>query len=189
MSTDPMTPQQLRGLVAPTITESGYDIDDLSVAPAPGGGSAVTIVVDRDGGAALDALATLTRRLVETLDAAAPDTDYVLEITTPGIDRPLTEPRHWRRAQGRKVDVEVIGDDGTRSRHGGRIGVSTDDSVELVRNDKGRFTRTAIDFKSVTKAVVQVDFNAPKAAELEMCGLDAAAIGRLLHADDVAKSK
>lgn len=189
MSTDPMTPQRCHELVDPTITGLGYDIDDLSVIRAPGGGVAVTIVVDRDGGAELDALATLTRELVEMLDAAVPDADYTLEITTPGIDRPLTELRHWRRAQGRKVVVDVVGPDGSRSSVTGRIGASTGDGVELVRNEKGRFTRTAIDFKSVTKAVVQVDFNSPKAAELEMCGLDAAAIGRLTHADVVAKSK
>ncbi|GAB19135.1 ribosome maturation factor RimP [Gordonia effusa NBRC 100432] len=178
MSTAPMPPQQIHELVAPRIAADGYDVEDLATKPSPDGGIAITIVVDRDGGAELDALAKLTRDLVEMIDSAVPDADYTLELTTPGINRPLTEPRHWRRAQGRKVDVDVS-EGGKTERISGRIGRSADGVVDLIRNERGRFTTTTIDLKSVTKAVVQVDFSAPNATELELCGLDDAAIARL----------
>ena len=63
------------------------------------------VVVDRDGGIDLDAVAEVSRAVGAALDAdpdAMPGT-YVLEVTTPGVDRPLTQPRHWRRAKGRLV--------------------------------------------------------------------------------------
>ncbi|MFW0790294.1 ribosome maturation factor RimP [Gordonia sp. CPCC 205333] len=182
MSTPPMTPQQIRELVDPRINADGYDVEDFTIEPASDGGIAVTIIVDRDGGADLDALAALTRDLVDLIEAAAPDTDYLLEVTTPGINRPLTETRHWRRAQGRKVDVEYSKDAQT-TRLSGRIGTITDETVEVIRNERGRFTITAIDLKSVTNAVVQVDFRAPNATELELCGLDEVAIARLTRTD------
>lgn len=183
MSTPPMTAQHLHRLVDPIITTRGYDVDDLTISPAAGGGTAATIVVDRDGGVELDALATLTRDLVEAIDAQSPDADYTLELTTRGVDRPLTLPRHWRRAQGRRVEVDVVGADGTPETIAGRIGASTDATVELIRNQRGRFTTVTVDLDSVTKAIVGVDFTAPNRTELELCGLDAAAIARLTRTD------
>jgi ribosome maturation factor RimP len=119
--------QRLIELLGPVITSQGYDLDDLSVAAA-GRRSLIRITVDGDEGIDLDAVAEVSRAISERLDAdddgfAGP---YVLEVSSPGVDRPLTESRHWRRAIGRLVTVSA----GERSITG-RITTADDKSVEL----------------------------------------------------------
>lgn len=103
------------------------------------------------------------------LDAvpALADAAYTLEVTSPGIDRPLTAPRHWRRALGRRVRIERDGSDAVV----GRVGQVSGDDVAIVVNHKGRLAVETVGFDSVTRAVVQVEFSRPSVAELEMCGL------------------
>lgn len=102
--------EALRALLEPLAAGDGYDLEGVEVRPA-GRRRLLRVVVDRDGGVDLDGVATLSARLSAALDAsdvmgAAP---YVLEVTSPGVDRPLTTPRHWRRAVGRLVRVPVDG--------------------------------------------------------------------------------
>lgn len=92
----------------------GYDLEDLTVARA-GRRDVVRVVVDRDGGVDLDDIADVSRAVSQALD----ETDdgfgvepYMLEVTSPGVDRPLTENRHWRRNIGRLVKVAVSGESG-----------------------------------------------------------------------------
>ncbi|HWA65008.1 MAG TPA: ribosome maturation factor RimP [Mycobacteriales bacterium] len=103
------TPAQLRDLLGPVVTAAGYDLEDVEVSTA-GRRSVVRVVVDRDGGIDLDAVAEISRPVSEALDAADAfgESAYVLEVTSPGVDRPLTEPRHWRRNVGRLVEVDGV---------------------------------------------------------------------------------
>lgn len=95
-------------LLGPVVEGAGHDLEDVTVTPA-GRRSVVRVVVDRDGGVSLDDVAEVSRAVAESLDgldAAEPGalgTSYVLEVTSPGVDRPLTAPRHWRRSAGRRV--------------------------------------------------------------------------------------
>lgn len=91
------------------MTAAGYDLEDV-VVTAAGRRSVVRVVVDRDGGIDLDAVADVSRAVSDVLDAADAfgDSAYTLEVTSPGVDRPLTEPRHWRRNVGRLVEVDGI---------------------------------------------------------------------------------
>jgi ribosome maturation factor RimP len=122
----PLAPAQLRALVEPVVVDAGYDLEDLSVAQA-GRRSVVRIVVDTDGGVDLDAVAEVSRAISSALDEADPlgEQPYVLEVTSPGVDRPLTEPRHWRRNIGRKVTAGDVA---------GRIREVTDDGVVIEVN-------------------------------------------------------
>ncbi|GAA3195594.1 ribosome maturation factor RimP [Actinocorallia longicatena] len=91
-------------LLEPLVVAEGFDLEDVSVSQA-GKRRVVKIIVDRDGGVNLDDVAVVSRGIAEALDetdllGGAP---YVLEVTSPGVDRPLTQPRHWRRAAGRLV--------------------------------------------------------------------------------------
>lgn len=117
------TAASLRPLVEPVVTAAGYDLEDVAVSSA-GRRSVVRVVVDRDGGIDLDAVADVSRAVSEALDAtnAFGDSAYTLEVTSPGVDRPLTEPRHWRRNIGRLVEF-----DGTK----GRVLEATDDGVAV----------------------------------------------------------
>ena len=105
------TPRVL-ALLAPVVSSAGYDLEDLGVTAA-GRRSVVRVVVDRDGGIDLDDVADVSRTVSDALDAldeAEPDAlgaTYVLEVTSPGVDRPLTEPRHWRRNVGRLVTATL----------------------------------------------------------------------------------
>lgn len=174
MSTDA---QRLHALVATFVGERGFDLEDVTVTQGADGDE-VVVVVDRDEGGSLDALADLSRELSDALDGDPAYSDIdTLEVTSPGVDRPLTTERHWRRAAGRKVIIDVAGDDGP-TRVVGRIGPLHDGQVDIVSNDRGRFRVRAIGLDSVTRAVVDVDFSRPGAAELRLCGLDDDEIAR-----------
>ena len=120
--------QRVLDALAPVVAAAGYDLEDVSVTAA-GRRSVVRVVVDRDGGVDLDAVAAVRRTVSAELDRVdvMGDAPYVLEVTSPGVDRALTEPRHWRRAVGRVVRVAVA-DAGTVT---GRVVDGDDDKVTL----------------------------------------------------------
>jgi ribosome maturation factor RimP len=103
---------RLREVVQPVVTAAGYDLEDLTLSRA-GRRHLVRVVVDGDGGVTLDAIADVSRALSAALDAAEEAGgellygEYALEVGSPGVDRPLTLPRHWRRNVGRLVAVPV----------------------------------------------------------------------------------
>lgn len=105
--------ERLRSLVEPVVESAGYDLEDLDVSRA-GRRSVLRVVVDSDDGVNLDAVAELSRAISGSLDGAESDgafgaEAYTLEVTSPGVGRPLREPRHWRRNVGRLVSVPVAG--------------------------------------------------------------------------------
>lgn len=172
------TREEISAVVTPVVAGLGYDLEDVEVRSG-GGQPELRIAVDRDGGADLDALADVSRALSDVLDVADlfGEQPYDLQVSTPGVTRPLTLPRHWRRAQGRKVSL-TRSVDGADQPLSGRIGVADDESVTLVHNDKGRMSETVIPFAEITRAVLDVDFTRPGPAELRRCGLDDAEIAR-----------
>ncbi|GAB3847736.1 hypothetical protein GCM10029963_29690 [Micromonospora andamanensis] len=96
------------------VQDAGYDLEDLTVSRA-GRRHVVRVIVDADGGINLDAVADVSRAVSAALDAAEESAgdivagEYQLEVSSPGVDRPLTLPRHWRRNVGRLVRVTVRG--------------------------------------------------------------------------------
>ncbi len=146
-----MVDTTLRALLAPVVEGLGLDLEDVEVTAA-GRRRRVCVVVDRDGGIDLDAVADVSKAVSDVLDAsdALGSAPYVLEVTSPGVDRPLTQPRHWRRARGRLVSCRLA--DGTAV--DGRLVDSTDDSV-TIDTSTGPWTGAMID---VAQARVQVEF-------------------------------
>lgn len=106
--------EHLLDLLGPLVTEAGYDLEDVAVTSA-GRRSLVRVTVDADGGVDLDSVAVVSRLVSDALDADAGNPGspralsgaYVLEVSSPGVERPLTEPRHWRRAVGRLAKTDV----------------------------------------------------------------------------------
>ena len=100
--------EKLAGLLEPVIAGAGMDLEAVRIARA-GRRRLLRIVVDADGGAGLDGIAEVSQKISACLDSsgAMGDTPYTLEVSSPGVDRPLTEPRHWRRANGRLVTVPL----------------------------------------------------------------------------------
>jgi ribosome maturation factor RimP len=151
--------EHLLRLLEPVVSEAGYDLEDVTVTSA-GRRSLVRVIVDADGGIDLDAVADVSRRVSDALDSDSSDPQspralagaYVLEVSSPGVDRPLTEPRHWRRAIGRLVKVEVGG-----STLLGRI-VEVAETTGVTFDVAGHGSRT-VGWTELGKGRVQVEFN------------------------------
>jgi ribosome maturation factor RimP len=102
------TAEQIVDLLAPAVAAMGMDLEDVRITSA-GRRRLLRVVVDSDGGVTLDDIALVSRELSATLDRAAAmgEAPYTLEVSSPGVDRPLTEPKHWRRAAGRLVKASL----------------------------------------------------------------------------------
>jgi ribosome maturation factor RimP len=166
---DPVT-ARLTGWVEPVVTAAGYDLEELVVRPA-GQRSVVRVVVDRDEGVSLDDVAEVSRALSEVLDSqdeALGRSPYVLEVTSPGVDRPLTLPRHWRRNVGRLVTV-AVGPEAAREQVTARVLRVDDDRVVLAvekgGTKKGQVRKAvgerAVAWAELGEARVQVEFTRP----------------------------
>jgi ribosome maturation factor RimP len=133
----------------------GLDIEAVEITPA-GKRRILRIAVDKDGGVTLDEVADATREVNRVLDESdvMGEMPYTLEVTSRGVDRPLTLPRHWRRNAGRLVKVTF--EDGTSAT--GRI---TDSAEEHATIEMSGATREVV-YAEVKKALVQVEFNRPK---------------------------
>ncbi|HEU4346151.1 MAG TPA: ribosome maturation factor RimP [Actinoplanes sp.] len=96
--------------IEPVVAAAGYDLEEVSVSRA-GRRHVVRVLVDADGGIDLDRVAVVSREISSVLDEADESGgevlagEYQLEVGSPGVDRPLTQPRHWRRNVGRMVAV------------------------------------------------------------------------------------
>lgn len=153
-----MHEQQLTELIEPILTWHGLELDELEVKPM-GRRALLRITVDGDGpegkGPLLDDISAAASTISGALDTSdsVGDAPFTLEVSSRGISKPLTEPKHFRRNAGRLVTVKV----GT-SEITGRILSATDDEVLL--DVKGKEMRRTI--ADVDRAVVQVEMNPPK---------------------------
>jgi ribosome maturation factor RimP len=101
-------PADLARVLEPVVRAAGMDLESVRVSPA-GRRRLLKLVVDADDGVGLDRIAEVSREVSVRLDASGVmgEVPYTLEVSSPGVDRPLTEPRHWRRAQGRLVSAPL----------------------------------------------------------------------------------
>jgi ribosome maturation factor RimP len=155
--------ERLRGLLEPLVAARDLDLEEIEVTPA-GKRRVLRIVVDSDEGVQLDACAELSRAVSEKLDEtdAMGGAPYVLEVTSPGADRPLTEPRHYRRATGRLMKARLTGGDELVARITGVDDEGLDLEVPGVMGRRPTARRLA--FGEIAKARVEIEFNR-KAAE------------------------
>ncbi|MGW7351219.1 ribosome maturation factor RimP [Streptomyces sp. Z26] len=155
--------ERLRGLLEPLVGERGLDLEEITVTPA-GKRRVLRVVVDSADGVELDLCAELSRGFSQVLDDsdAMGGAPYVLEVTSPGVDRPLTERRHYERAVGRLVKARLS--------EGGelvaRLTAVDDDGLDVeVPGVKGRKpTHRRLAWDEVAGARVEIEFNR-KAAE------------------------
>lgn len=123
---------RVRDLVAPLVDAAGLDLYDLELA-----GGTLRILVDRDGGADIDVISALTRAVSHALDEHDPIAgSYMLEVSTPGLERPLRTPAHYARAIGATVKVKTRpGVEGDRRVEG--TVTAADDVAVTVRDAAG----------------------------------------------------
>lgn len=160
---------ELENLIRPVIDARGLDIEVVRTVKA-GRKSQVVVAVAGDEAPTLDQLEEVSNELSELFDAAEErgalnfGAGYTLEVTTPGVDLPLTEPRHWRRNRGRLI---AAGDTTYR------VGALNDaeDTVALVVPAEKKSSEPTVELapiSSVSGAVVEIEFNAPPEKELEL---------------------
>ncbi len=169
------TPDQVQEVIEPALSERGLVVDEVVITPA-GRRSVLRISVDRDLGdddaaptteatepLSLDEVADATRAINGVLDPSdvMGESPYVLEVSSPGVSRPLSEPRHFRRNVGRLVAVTPAEGDAFT----GRLLWAGGDTAAFSVGEEAE-ERTA-SYDSLRKAVVQVEFNRPGAADTE----------------------
>jgi ribosome maturation factor RimP len=154
------TPQsdRLRELLEPLVGAKELDLEEIEVSRA-GRRRVLRVIVDSEDGVELDACAELSRDISQTLDEtdAMGEDEYVLEVSSPGADRPLTEHRHYVRNTGRLARL-TLGEGGEIV---ARIVGVDDEGLDLeVPGVKGRKpTSRRVTFGEIAKARVEIEFN------------------------------
>ncbi|WP_447003726.1 ribosome maturation factor RimP [Saccharothrix isguenensis] len=152
---------QLAPVVREVVEALGFDLELLDVNQA-GRRRLVKVVVDGDDGITSDELAVTGRAVSAALDAHEHliAGSYTLEVTSPGADRPLTRPRHWKRNRLRLVKVKQP----DQVEWFGRVGEADDTGVVLLV--KGELRR--VEYETIERAVVEVEFKQPPVEELAL---------------------
>jgi ribosome maturation factor RimP len=148
--------EKITELIQPVVEKAGFFLEDVHVV-SPGKHRIITCIVDGQTPLNLDQVTSVSRDISELLDAAAflDETPFTLEVTSPGVDRPLTLARHWRKNINRLVKVVKL--DG--SVVNGRI-TSVEDSQALLTEDiKGKSKEHTVKFADIKRATVEIEFN------------------------------
>lgn len=149
----------IESVVRDAVADVGFELESLEEVRI-GQRWVIRVIVDSDSGVGLDDIAAVSRAVSLALDErdelmAGP---YTLEVTSPGVDRPLTHPRHWRRNRLRLVRVALV----AGGELIGRIGDCDDEGVVLLASGSLRRVR----YTELSRAVVEVEFRHPPADEL-----------------------
>jgi ribosome maturation factor RimP len=146
------TRQRIEAELGEPLRALGLDVEAVELTPA-GNRRVLRVAVDKDGGVTLDDVADATREVSRVLDDSdvMGEQPYTLEVTSRGVDRPLTLPRHWRRNTDRLVKATLA--DGTTLV--GRITGAGEESATLDVDGSAR----EVAYADVAKALVQVEFN------------------------------
>jgi ribosome maturation factor RimP len=152
---------RLQALLEPAVAKAGYDLEAVRVSQVAKR-RRVEIIVDADGGVSLDAIADVTRVVSDVLDdadgvAVMGEQPYLLEVSSPGTDRPLTEPKHWRRAKSRLVKA-ILKNGGDVA---GRVLSSDEEGVllEVPGKKKGTTAERRLAYAEIAKARVEIEFS------------------------------
>lgn len=139
--------EKIAAVLAPIIEASGNFLEDITITSA-GKHRILTVVVDSEKHLTLDEVTAVTKSLSEVVENLSEigDLPFTLEVTSPGVDRPLTLPRHWRKNVGRLINITL----NDESKVNGRIGESTDSDVQI--------GESKINFADIKKATIEIEF-------------------------------
>lgn len=147
----PEITDRIAGVLTSPLEALGLDLEAVDLSKA-GKRSVLRVAVDKDGGVDMDDIAEATKAVSAVLDDSPlmGTNAFTLEVSSPGVDRPLTLPRHWRRNQTRLVKVEVADGEPVT----GRIVASDESGATL--DVEG--TEQVIAYDAVTRAKIQIEF-------------------------------
>ena len=147
---------QISELITPALHQAGYFLEDINVV-SPGNHRIVTVIVDGESALNLDQVTVASKLVSELIDEASfmGETPFTLEVTSPGIDRPLTLPRHFAKNVTRLVkitknDGEVVT---------GRITANSETDVTLTVVEKKTTSEIVVELAAIKRAVVEIEFN------------------------------
>jgi ribosome maturation factor RimP len=148
--------EKITELVQPAVEKAGFFLEDVHVV-SPGKHRIITCIVDGQTPLNLDQVTSVSRDISELLDAASflDETPFTLEVTSPGVDRPLTLARHWQKNLNRLV--KVVKQDG--SVVSGRITTLEESHVLLTEDLKGKSKEHTVQFADIKRATVEIEFN------------------------------
>jgi len=148
--------EKITELVQPAVESAGFFLEDVHVL-SPGSHRIITCIVDGQTPLNLDQVTSVSRNISELLDTAdfMGETAFTLEVTSPGVDRPLILPRHWQKNLKRLV--KVVNLDG--SVVSGRISAVEESHVVLIEDIKGKSKEHTVAFADVKRATVEIEFN------------------------------
>jgi ribosome maturation factor RimP len=147
---------QIAELIAPALQQAGYFLEDINIV-SPGNHRIVTVIVDGESALNLDQVTVASKLVSELMDEASfmGDTPFTLEVTSPGIDRPLTLPRHFAKNVTRLLKVTKT--DGVVVT--GRIASNSESEVTLSVVEKKETKEVVIALADIKRAVVEIEFN------------------------------
>lgn len=147
---------QISELITPALHKAGYFLEDVNLVN-PGQHRIVTVIVDGESALNLDQVTVASKLVSELLDEAAfmGETPFTLEVTSPGIDRPLTLPRHFAKNVDRLLKVTKT--DGIVIT--GRILSNTQDDVTLTVTEKKDVKEVTVALADIKRATVEIEFN------------------------------
>jgi ribosome maturation factor RimP len=139
--------EDISAAVTPALSALGFYLEDVTITSA-GRRSMLTIIVDGDTHLSLDQVTSATKAISEIVESlqSLGDTPFTLEVTSPGLDRPLTKPRHWRKNIDRLVKVVLL--DGKEIK--GRLKAASEDSATVDQSE--------INFTEIKRASLEVEF-------------------------------
>lgn len=142
-------------VIRPVVEEAGFFLEDVFTSN-PGNHRVVTCMVDGLKPLSMDEVTLVSRQISALLDESPLLTEaFTLEVTSPGIERPLTLPRHWSKNLTRIVKV-VLNDDSEVS---GRLTEFDEVRAILIENIKGRMKTHEVNFAEIKRANVEIEFN------------------------------
>ncbi len=143
-------------LLTPAVENAGFFLDEVQIT-SPGNHRTVICVVDGIKPLNMDEVTSVSRVISEILDQAPVmgEEAFTLEVTSPGVDRPLTLPRHWTKNLTRLIKIKL--NDGNVIT--ARLNEFNESHAQLVENIKGRMKNHEIAFADIKRAVVEIEFN------------------------------
>jgi ribosome maturation factor RimP len=147
---------QIAQLVTSAVEAQGFFLEEVLLV-SPGKHRIITCIVDGDSSLNMDQVTAVSRAISELLDEAPfmGEAAFTLEVTSPGVDRPLTKPRHFAKNVDRllkvtRTDGEVVT---------GRITANTDADVTLLVTENEESKEIVIAFADIKRATVEIEFN------------------------------
>jgi ribosome maturation factor RimP len=139
--------EEISAAITPALSDLGFYLEDITITSA-GRRSMLTVIVDGDTHLSLNQVTVATKAISEIVEniQSLGQAPFTLEVTSPGLDRPLTKPRHWRKNIDRLVKIVLL--DGKEIK--GRVKDATEISATV--------DEQAVKFSDIKRATLEIEF-------------------------------